>query len=134
LTSRRGKSTRHKFCQVFCIVLRDSEWTRALTFENLCKGEHRERMLAERRAIQEKEDAARKKVEDAEALKVLGNALLKTGNLQGALDKYCEAVAKDPGNYVAWANAAHVRLELGQVTEEVEACTKGISTKALAPE
>ena len=33
-------------------------------------------MLAERRAIQEKEDAARKKVEDAEALKVLGNGEL----------------------------------------------------------
>jgi len=88
--------------------------------------EHRNRMLAERRAIQEKEDAARKKVEDAEALKVLGNALLKTGDLQGALDKYCEAVATDPGNYVAWANAAHVRLELGQASEAVEACTKAL--------
>jgi len=57
---------------------------------------------------------------------VLGNALLKTGDLQGALDKYCEAVATDPGNYVAWANAAHVRLELGQASEAVEACTKAL--------
>ena len=87
---------------------------------------HRQRMLEERRAIEEKEAVARKNVEDGEALKVLGNALLKTGDLEGALAKYCEAVALDPGNFVAWANAAHVRLELGQLKEAVEDCGKAL--------
>ena len=58
---------------------------------------HRDRMLEERRAIQEKEAAARKRVDDGEALKALGNALLKSGDLAGALDKYRQAVSTDPG-------------------------------------
>ena len=80
---------------------------------------HRQAMLDERRAIELKEAAARKKIDDAEALKQLGNALLKSGDLAGALDKYTQAVTLDPGNYVAWANSAHVRLELGQVPRRV---------------
>lgn len=87
---------------------------------------HRNRMMEERRAIEDKEAAVRKKVEDGEALKVLGNALLKTGDLVGALDKYCQAVACDAGNYIAYANAAHVRLELGQVKEAVEDCDRAL--------
>lgn len=87
---------------------------------------HRNSMLEDRRRIDEKEAEARKKVEDGEALKQLGNALLKTGDLASALDKYCQAVSMDPGNAAAWANAAHIRLELGQVQEAVDDCDKAL--------
>merc|ERR1719409_120027 len=87
---------------------------------------HRQAMLDERRAIELKEAAARKKIDDAEALKQLGNALLKSGDLAGALDKYTQAVTLDPGNYVAWANCAHVRLEFGQMAEAVRDCDKAL--------
>ena len=88
---------------------------------------HRERMLQERRAIEEKEAAARKKVEDGEALKALGNALLKAGDLPAALDKYQQAVATDPGQPSPAAAAAPCASHLA-------ACPRRLALSSILPQ
>lgn len=60
-------------------------------------------------------------------LKQEGNALLKEGNLQGAMDKYTEAISVDPSQSQFYCNRAAVYTKLGDHNKAIEDCEKAIS-------
>src|SRR5690606_24351167 len=72
--------------------------------------------------------AEKKKIEEAEKLKALGNEKLSSGKTEEAIEFYNRAIELNPNNAVYYANRAAAWTRLGKHQEAIRDCQKSINT------